>query len=95
MGIADELITRGWTQEALEDEKGRVCLAGAIECHTLGRIVLGEWPKGMDDRFQRAAHVVREIIRDVSITDWNDTVGRTFDEVLRVATQADEILGAS
>jgi hypothetical protein len=97
--IADELITRGWTQRTFEDDlTGAVCLRGAVRCAIWGlprydhRTVAG----GHLDTEARALATIGRITSHPGIVSiWNDEPGRTFDEVLRVAKQADEILAAA
>lgn len=83
MSIANELITRGWTQGAFAREDGSVCLLGAIDA------------AGGECEIANAVYEVfdRHGI-PWTIGHWNDAPGRTFDEVLRVAKEADEILDA-
>lgn len=97
MGISDELITRGWTQGDFADEDGRVCLYGAAECVVYGD-VLNNIPTE-DWGGVRWAELVRvqKALCDAAgqfAPAFNDAEGRTFNEVLRVAKHADEILNA-
>src|SRR5262249_9169767 len=96
MGIADELITRGWAQGAYVVEGGAVCLRGAAKyaaCSEWGtrQLTTEESIRGI-----RAEHALIRVVDgscivDVSnINDWRET---TFDDVLRIAKQADELLG--
>ncbi len=86
-GIAHELITRGWTQLIREDDRGRVCIAGAASYATLGD------PLGSCLESKEFADAWRALTKVVECPmSWNDEPGRTFDEVLRVAKLADEIL---
>lgn len=88
MGIADELITRGWTQGWTEDSEGRVCLLGAAAYAS------GEYGNEVGNLWTMPPALV-EILNDLCVmrfTVWNDAPERTFDEVLRVAKEADEIL---
>ena len=89
MSIADELITRGWCQFDEMDREGRVCLRGAASLAYTGTTDL--------------AFMLPEVVRDTlyslveargydGIADWNDNVDRTYEEVLRLAKEADEIL---
>ena len=85
MGIANELITRGWTQRRFESDDGSVCLAGAAGYASTGHV--SDWT---DDVREAMTTVVGKDF--VDIAQFNDAPGRTFDEVLRVAELADEIL---
>lgn len=98
MGIAHELITRGWYQGDYEGPDGSVCLAGASECSLFGecmsanRLLFGK----ERDQALMAAKAIAEAagLPGVEhIAPWNDDPERTFDEVLRVAKEADELLG--
>ena len=89
MSIADELITRGWAQGFSERDDGSVCLRGAAAHATTGDI-LGAYdlPRPVDVALRKATGTK-------FIATWNDAYARTFDEVLRAAKEADEILDAS
>lgn len=97
--IADELITRGWHQGSHEGDDGAVCLEGAV-CYALGGVIVNNRPEGLDKRlYRRTLLHVREGLRSVThlrmpppTSQWNDAEDRTFDEVLRVAKEADELL---
>jgi len=86
MSIANELITRGWTQLMREDAEGRVCLAGAVSYAALGHAYSDCGNEAFMDMWRALNAVV------AWPTTWNDAPGRTFDEVLRVAKMADELL---
>lgn len=96
MSIADELITRGWTQRALMNDDGAVCLLGAMYCATNEHITtVDEMPRV--DLLPGMYSVVKDAVRAAgghSIPQWNNAPGRTFDEVLRVAKEADALLDA-
>jgi hypothetical protein len=83
MSIANELITRGWTQGDYVRDDGSVCLIGAVRC---------AFAHDYRARCNAALCVDRVLGQGAEV--WNDTEGRTFDEVLRVAKLVDEILGA-
>jgi hypothetical protein len=95
VGIANELITRGWTQGTPKDADGRVCIYGA------GVAAAGVEPRSnmLASIELRAAdpRIYDALWRAVgeSPMSWNDDPRRTFDEVLRVAKEADELLDAS
>lgn len=82
MGIAHELITRGWNQGGYWGEDGAVCIGKAAQLQTNFPAALEAVARviGCTDRF--------------AIPAWNDAPERTFDEVLRVAKEADELLDA-
>ena len=85
MSIADELITRGWAQGELRDGEGRVCLMGAVHfAHD----------RTVEGAYKRAIKALIEACPAECFVEWRDAPERTFDEVLRVAKIADEILGA-
>lgn len=84
MGIAHELITQGWTQGRSRDEEGRMCLTRAARD-----------PAQFDARPLMAIGRVLGLSTFGEIIRWNDDPNRTFDEVLRVAKEADELLNAS
>lgn len=81
MSIANELITRGWTQGRLYGHDGSACLVGALNSAC------------RDNEDFAAAWAFLES-RVGIIANWNDDPCRTFDEVLRVAKEADEFLDA-
>lgn len=93
MGIAHELITRGWTRyKMLDPETGAVCLEGAAYCSA-----------GLADELGTANialrmeppefNALRKVLGQHTLYWWNDEPDRTYDEVLRVAKEADELLG--
>lgn len=66
---AQELRDHGWCQHEGEDEKGRHCALGAI-----GVVAgLGQY---------ETATVLRIYLKTPYIGDWNDTPGRTQEEVI-------------
>ena len=102
MGIANELITRGWHQGAIEGPDGSVCLSGAVFAAVYGVPQLAFASQNLlrDDALtrvcQQASNVVASLIERAGgrpFAPWNDAPERTFDEVLRVAKETDELLG--
>ena len=98
MGIAHELITRGWTQGLTLRSTGEVCLLGAaIRAYGIEEV-------GTSRCWALLPSTVRDALCDATGIDdplggyavgrWNDHDKRTFDEVLRVAKEADELLDA-
>lgn len=87
MSIAHELITRGWTQEARENNAGEVCIAGAVSYATLGHA----YGNCLESKEFSAAWIELNKVVEWPMT-WNDRPGRTFDEVLRAAKEADALL---
>jgi hypothetical protein len=89
VGIAHELITRGWYQGDYEGPDGSVCLYGAS--WKASGLPLDVWEaQGVDTIRRAVAACGGGWIRPVH--EWNDDPSRTFDEVLRAAKIADEIL---
>lgn len=64
----------GWIQGRMKDGKGRVCLLGAIS----------EVTNVVDPRYIRLRDAVLAELQSLPITVWNDSPGRTKDEVLAV-----------
>lgn len=92
MSIADELITRGWNQRSYMGPDGSVCLSGANRCSVSGSVLK---TFKVEEAEANAEEVFRGLLPEgLSIPQWNDAPERTFDEVLRVAKLADEILDA-
>ena len=96
MGIAHELITRGWHQGHREGPDGSVCLMGAawkasgIENPLeYSRSTVGQY---QNVALRQAIMVNSHFIGASIVSEWNDDPARTYDEVLRVAKMADEIL---
>jgi hypothetical protein len=89
MSIANELIARGWTQGQREDDDGRVCLLGALSYS-----IAGHSQCRTGDQFSDGWRALGIAVGMQSPVRWNDDAARTFDEVLRVAKEADEILDA-
>lgn len=103
MSIANELITRGWTQRTSLKGDGTVCLIGAAAA-AYGNLT-DDYPvcwRSLPESVRSAllAVIPLDIREDCACMDdddivsmgFNDTDGRTFDEVLRVAKEADELL---
>jgi hypothetical protein len=95
VGIADELITRGWTQGEVMAGDGSVCLMGAAACAaglnvTPYRTTSTVWME-LPDRVRNALIAAT---RNEWVPEFNDDWHRTYDEVLRAAKDADELLGA-
>ena len=86
MGIADELITRGWTQGTAEDEEGRLCLIGAASR------VSARNRTDVHDGWAALKNAIGVNSLGM-VAAWNDAPERTYDEVLRAAKLADEELG--
>ncbi len=83
MGIAHELITRGHNRSEFEGLDGSVCLYGAAYCAA-----------NMDlEEYTRFCNVIERCIpaEVFYVTAFNEHA--EYDEVLRVAKQADELLG--
>lgn len=100
MSIADELITRGWWQGSLQrGTEDPVCILGAAACvygpnrSPWDGYELAEQAPGVLRALQLAIGLKCEANDDRAVYQWNDNPQRTFDEVLRVAKVADEILG--
>ena len=95
MSIANELITRGWGRGNYEDAEGRVCLAGAAR-YSVGSADRLDFRHALVAVFAALPADARRGGTDqwhaIFIGNWNDAPERTFDEVLRVAKMADEIL---
>ncbi len=93
MSIANELITRGWTQGRAIDDEGHVCLYGAAlaaQGWTVDNTTLAF--KDLAGFFPRVYEALDAVLPS---SDWhNDHPWVTFDDVLRIAKQADEILDA-
>lgn len=97
MGIAHELVTRGWIQGAMQAGDGAVCLQGAINCSIFGAPRAGPFliADDIDTETLRRyldAYSTAERTLGQPVDTWNDAEGRTFDEVLRVAKELDEVL---
>lgn len=97
MSIANELITRGWHQGHYQAEDGSICLRAAARLSVTGTLNSLDresevWPsyRSIALALGLTANHPYAPLDDISL--WNDTPGRTFDEVLRVAKEADEIL---
>jgi hypothetical protein len=101
--IAHELITRGWIQGTFAGGQGGpndpVCLQGAARCAAVGTPRLFDLADGDDQRHRALAY---EYIVETVLTkrlgyiewvpSWQDAEDRTFDEVLSVAKEADEVI---
>lgn len=102
MSLAEQLITRGWTQGESIDGEGHVCLNGAllaelgvadIEVGTLDYLrAVGD----ANDSFLAGTKVLNHLVARIwghpDFVGYNDTDDRTFDEVLLIAKQFDEVV---
>jgi hypothetical protein len=105
MGIADELITRGWTQGRIVNRDGEVCLMGAaIAAYSDAQLLLDDfdlWDQ-LPETVRLALAVVcggdptnrARVLLGIPVYIFNDNANG-FDEVLRAAKEADELLDAS
>lgn len=94
MSIANELITRGWHQGDYEGRDGSVCLYGAVSCVLYGNPF---WNTANGEYCSETPEPLRSFLDEKTghlRAMWNDHPARTFDEVLRVAKEADELLDA-
>lgn len=73
--VADPLEERGWCQGVTRDFQGRFCLGGAIGW--VLDVTTGQ-------RWKLARQEVQLRIGTLSVASWNDTPGRTVEEVLAV-----------
>jgi hypothetical protein len=104
--IAHELITRGWIQGTFAGGQGGpsdpVCLQGAARCAAFGSPRLFDLADE-DERRHRALayeYIVEEVLAKrlgerhvwAWVPEWQDAEDRTFDEVLSVAKEADEVI---
>jgi len=92
VSIADVLITRGWHQGSYQGADGAVCIAGAVHLACGYEIPAEDVSNRPESRIDE---IVTLLVGTWSWADWNDAPERTFDEVLRVAKLADELLDAS
>ena len=79
----EELEKRGWYQGSWQNESGNVCMMGAVSCAIGGKSVPA-YGHGEDAQFWS---VRRELQGELGLEfasdtyEWNDTTGRTLDEV--------------
>lgn len=91
---ADELVRRGWCQgyngdDGSDPDGCRVCADGALYAATTG----DPWPDPADSDSNRllrlhARRVLREVADAPAVTSWNDTKGRTAEQVVAAVRQA-------
>jgi hypothetical protein len=77
----DELAERGWMQGDYGTVDGPKCTVGAVQWAAHGR---PDWypNKGMTAEEIDANHVIESVLGTWAVVDWNDTNGRTVDEVI-------------
>lgn len=75
---ADYIRKHGWVRHRFLDYRGRVCMVGAV------RSVCSGSPGVSTANSDRMENALRRIIKEQNLIDWNDTPGRTKDEVLEV-----------
>lgn len=83
---ADLLVQHGHCKHVLEDEKGRICVAAAINMADHGNLY---WDEGAD--FEAAFDRLSEYLQADPVS-WNNAPERTADEVvaaLRAAAMAE------
>lgn len=85
LAAADDLRTNGWCQHAERDGRSH-CAVGAI------RELRGSWNE--PDHARAAEDYLRRAIGGGRIDEWNDTPGRTADEVIE-ALHAAAVLAES
>lgn len=81
---ANILEHSGWCQYAMQDEKGRLCMLGAIKMAMYMKNVSGEY-------YQRSVIRVMQHIGGKTryrIPEWNDEPGRTKAEVVKALRDA-------
>ena len=83
--MARLLRVDGWCQGALVDDEGRRCLAGALLTAT------ADLSDAMEDQVRVC---VEEALPRGTIAAWNDTPGRTVEEVLEVIASGMTALSA-
>jgi len=74
--LREALIERGWTQGALENGTGEVCLMGGVN------------RAGCSNMMSIALTQLLQEITGSSVVAWNDATGRTFAEVLDLVDTA-------
>lgn len=89
-GAAQLLKEEGWTQHAFLDAHGRMCVTGAINRAANG----GALYVGAEDNVGSAAWRALADKLGCRVTDWNDTPGRTAEEVIStLESLADDLEG--
>lgn len=91
MGIASELIEAGWCQKSYQLADGSICLRTAARRAAIHNGIDIFEPRG--PIYQALATACGDDSPFLAGLLFNDTDGRTYDEVLRAAKVADEILG--
>jgi hypothetical protein len=105
IGAAHIIKTRGWCRGALLDERGAVCLLGAIFEAGMRRSAAMFWGDGgeCDAMTIRAWEVVERLINErdgrpdgghLTIPGWNDLPTRTADDVLEILETAASVAAA-
>ena len=105
-GLADVLLTHGWTQgDEFDVATKEVCLIGAASVLVFGEEYYtsnNSWDMGYErwlmlsrPKYEKVIQILADVVlqrRDLCITDFNDDPDMEFDEILRVAKEADELL---
>lgn len=94
LDAAERLETHGWTQGVSQDKDGRCCAVGAISAviyknydNFLGYTTN---PKHHTAIIQEVFKPIHAILGEYMIIPWNDTPGRTADEVIAMIRKAAE-----
>lgn len=79
LNAAQYIRDHGWCQHVTRDRQGRVCLSGAL------------YRNAEEPDYTNAAYAVYALIKE-NLAEWNDTPGRTEQEVIAVLEKAAEAL---
>lgn len=81
-----QLFERGWAQGKFENDRGEVCVRGAI-----GLALFGDTSASIR---QLACDPIEQLILEAvgcEVTGWNDDKSRTFDEVIDGLDKAEKL----
>jgi hypothetical protein len=87
---ADLLERDGWTQKRMYDD-GTRCMVGAMLCAATGiesYVRMSDFTEDQLNVYQEGRQTVVELLGSFMLTGWNDTPGRTQEEVVQVLRDA-------
>lgn len=86
----NQLFERGWHQGGYEGPDGSVCMAGAVNAALTGRPRLLASESNATFALIDAVRAPLEAASDGHVPHFNDTEGRTFDEVIEAFDRAEK-----
>jgi hypothetical protein len=86
----DVILTRGWTRGDWDNERGEVCVMGAVNVATVGCARASRFAESdmLSARCETWSLLQRLLPSGFGISDWNDSRGRTPEDILDLFDRA-------